>query len=191
MEDKPKSKKEQILAALAQVLTQPHAAPITTAALALQLNQSEAALYRHFANKAAMFDGLIDQIESELFEDLNHISRTEPSGLKQLRKQLHALLLFSERHPGLSRVLIGDALVAESPQLQLRMNRVLADIETILVGSAQLAVDSSELAQSVSSALYAKVLMDWVLGRWLRYTQSAWQAVPTAQYDEQISLIGL
>ncbi|HEY9281846.1 MAG TPA: nucleoid occlusion factor SlmA [Eoetvoesiella sp.] len=191
MNGKLTSKKTDILTALAEMLKQPHAARITTAALAGHLNQSEAALYRHFANKAAMFDALIALTEAQLFEDFADISATEPNGRKQLRKQLHALLLFTERHPGLTRVLTGDALVNESPLLQKRLNELIAGIEATLMRSAQAAIDEHELPGRTDSLSFARLLMDWVLGRWLRYTQTAWQELPTAGYAEQMDLLRL
>ena len=60
---KPGERRIQILQALAAMLEQPGAERITTAALAARLSVSEAALYRHFASKAQMFEGLIDFIE--------------------------------------------------------------------------------------------------------------------------------
>ena len=191
MNDKLTNKKTEILTALTQMLKQPHAGRITTAALALQLNQSEGALYRHFANKAAMFEALIGLIKTQLFEDLSHINATEPDGRQQLRKQLHALLLFTERHPGLTRVLTGDALVNEGAPLQARLNELISDLETLLAHSAQNAVNARQLAENTDARLYAGLLMDWVLGRWLRYTQTAWLALPTDQHAAQLDLLGL
>jgi TetR/AcrR family transcriptional regulator len=189
MHGKLTQKKADILLALTQMLAQPHAARISTAALAAYLNQSESSLYRHFPSKAAMFTALIDYIEGLLLEDLTHIDATEPDGRKRLRKQLHALLLFTERHPGLTRVLTGDALVNEDPQLQTRLNTLIADIEVLLRHNAQIAIDTRASPKGADAR--ARLLMDWVLGRWLRYAQTAWQETPTAGSAEQLDLLGL
>ena len=53
---------------------------ITTAALAARLSVSEAALYRHFASKAQMFEGLIEFIEAEHLALLNQIAEREEDG---------------------------------------------------------------------------------------------------------------
>lgn len=184
-------KKAQILLALTQMLAQPYAARISTAALAAHLHQSESSLYRHFSSKAAIFTALIDSIESLLFEDLTHIEATEPDGRKRLRKQLHALLLFTERHPGLTRVLTGDALVNEDPELQTRLNTLIASIEALLCRNAQHAADTHTWPANTDACAYARLLMDWVLGRWLRYAQTAWQEAPTAGCAGQLDLLGL
>lgn len=191
MFERSDNKKTVILAALIRMLEQPHASRITTAALAQQLNQSEGALYRHFSNKADLFESLIDLASGQLLEDLNHICATEPDGCRQLHKQLHALLLFTERHPGLTRVLTGEALVMEHPRLQVRINGLISDLEAILRQTAQTAIDAGTLGKSVNAAACANLLMLWVQGRWLRYTQTGWQSLPTEGYGEQLSILGL
>jgi TetR/AcrR family transcriptional regulator len=191
MNSRPSARKTQILEALADMLCQPHAGRITTAALAGHLDLSEAALYRHFENKAAIFEGLIALIESQLAEDLAHINTTEPDGRRQLQKHAHALLLFAQRHPGLAKVLTGHALVLEHSQLQERVNGIQAHIQALLAQSAQAAIAAGSLPGRYSADAYAGVLMNWISGRWLRYVQRGEQALPTAHYSDELALLGL
>src|SRR5438552_17322996 len=109
MPTKPGERKLQILQTLAAMLEDPKAEKITTAALAKRLDVSEAALYRHFASKAQMFEGLIEFIEQTLFGLVNKIAAEEKSGLKQIEAVLTMLLGFAKKNPGMTRVLIGDA----------------------------------------------------------------------------------
>ncbi len=113
----------QILQVLARMLENPKGEKVTTAALAKQLEVSEAALYRHFASKAQMFEGLIEFIEQSVFGLVNKITAEEDSGLKQLHAILASLLGFAEKNPGMTRVLVGDALVNEDERLQARINQ--------------------------------------------------------------------
>src|SRR5450830_2021484 len=111
---KPGERRAQILQALASMLEQPGAERITTASLAVRLDVSEAALYRHFASKAQMFEGLIEFIEETLFGLINKITSEEANGLKQLEAITAMLLGFAQKNRGMTRVLIGDALVHEN-----------------------------------------------------------------------------
>ena len=108
---KPGERRTQILQTLAGMLEQPGADRVTTAALAARLGVSEAALYRHFASKAQMFEGLIEFIESSVFTLVNQINEREPSGVQQACKVVTLLLQFGEKNPGMTRVMVGDALV--------------------------------------------------------------------------------
>jgi TetR/AcrR family transcriptional regulator len=120
---KPGERKLQILQALAAMLEQPRGDRITTAALAARLDVSEAALYRHFASKAQMFEGLIEFIETSVFGLINKIGDSEENGVRQVRSIAGMLLEFAEQNPGMTRVMIGDALVNEDERLQLRSHR--------------------------------------------------------------------
>ena len=117
-------RKQQILETLAKMLESPKREKITTASLAAKLDVSEAALYRHFAGKAQMFEGLIDFIEQSLFGLINKITSEEQNGLAQVQRIVTVLLMFAEKNPGMTRVLIGDALVNEADSLQIRINQL-------------------------------------------------------------------
>src|SRR6267142_5775417 len=122
----------QILQVLARMLENPKGEKVTTAALAKQLEVSEAALYRHFASKAQMFEGLIEFIEQSVFGLVNKITADEDDGLKQIQAILSSLLGFAEKNPGMTRVLVGDALVSEDERLQVRINQLHDRLEATL-----------------------------------------------------------
>ncbi len=137
---KPGERKLQILQTLATMLEQPKGEKITTAALAARLDVSEAALYRHFASKAQMFEGLIDFIESTVFGLVNQITEQQENGLSQAQASAGMLLNFAERNPGMTRVMIGDALINEDERLQLRMNQFIERVELALKQALRIAV---------------------------------------------------
>jgi len=138
-------RKTQILQMLAEMLEHPKGERITTAALAARLQVSEAALYRHFASKAQMFEGLIEFIETSIFGLINQIADSEASGIAQSRKVISLLLSFAERNKGLTRVLVGDALVIEDERLQERMNQFVDRIEASLRQGLRNALSLGEL----------------------------------------------
>jgi TetR/AcrR family transcriptional regulator len=129
----------QILETLARMLEEPTPEKITTAALAKRLELSEAALYRHFASKAQMYEGLIGFIEETVFGLANKIVAEEPHGLTQARAILAMLLGFAEKNPGMVRVLTGEALVNENGRLQTRVNQLLDRLEATLKQSLRVA----------------------------------------------------
>jgi TetR/AcrR family transcriptional regulator len=77
---RPGERRLQILQVLAEMLQNPRGERVTTAALAAKIDVSEAALYRHFASKAQMFEGLITFIEQTVFGLINQINQKEESG---------------------------------------------------------------------------------------------------------------
>jgi len=156
---KPGARKLQILQTLASMLEDPKGEKVTTAALAAKLDVSEAALYRHFASKAQMFEGLIEFIETTIFGLINEISAKESSGLKQVRQIVVMLLEFAQTNRGMTRVLIGDALVNENERLQERMNQLVERIEASLKQSFRLAMTEKELPEKFATQEYQVLLV--------------------------------
>jgi TetR/AcrR family transcriptional regulator len=183
---KPGARKLQILQTLAAMLEDPKGEKITTAALAARLDVSEAALYRHFASKAQMFEGLIEFIETTIFGLINEISGKEASGLKQARSMIAMLLDFAQTNRGMTRVLIGDVLVNENERLQERMNQLIERIESSLKQSYRLAVSERELPESFDPAARAALVVAFVLGRWHRFAKSGFRKAPADALEAQL-----
>ena len=174
---KPGERKLQILQALATMLEQPKGEKITPAALAARLDVSEAALYRHFASKAQMFEGLIEFIEASVFGLINQISEREAGGIDQVHAILQMLLSFAANNPGMTRVLIGDALVNEDDRLQLRMNQFYDKVELACKQSLRLGVTQGQ-GQEADVAARASLMVSYVVGRWHRYAKSGFKNNP-------------
>ncbi len=184
----PGQRKLQILQALAAMLEHPREAKITTAALARKLDVSEAALYRHFASKAQMFEGLIEFIESSVFGLINQIADRQQDGLAQARDILAMLLQFATNNPGMTRVLTGDALVGEDERLQQRMNQFYDRVELALKQALRLAATEGDAHEDDVTAR-AGMMVAFVLGRWHRYAKSSFKLAPGAEAGVQIALL--
>ncbi|WP_394788023.1 nucleoid occlusion factor SlmA [Rhodoferax sp.] len=178
---KPGERRVQILQALATMLEQPGTERITTASLAARLDVSEAALYRHFASKAQMFEGLIEFIEQSVFSLVNQIvAQSDPAvdGARQASRIVSVLLQFGEKNPGMTRVMVGDALVFENERLQQRMNLFFDKIESTLRQCLRAAAGDSD-TPTVDAQVRASVLASFVAGRLQRFVRSGFTRLPT------------
>lgn len=189
MASKPGERKLQILQTVAQMLEQPKGEKITTAALAARLELSEAALYRHFASKAQMFEGLIEFIEQTVFGLINKITQEEKSGLQQAGAIVSMLLGFAQKNRGMTRVLTGDALVNEDERLQRRINQMLDRIEATLKQSLRMAVTQGEMGESADVGVHANLLVCYVTGRWQQFAKSGFTRDPLAQWPAQSAIL--
>ena len=203
---KPGERRVQILQALATMLEQPGTERITTASLAARLEVSEAALYRHFASKAQMFEGLIEFIEQTVFSLVNQITERERisashevamsaatdrgAGARQAGKVVAMLMQFAEKNPGMTRVMVGDALVFENDRLQQRMNQFFDKIESTLKqclrGAAEL---SGSVTPSVDAQVRASVLTAFVVGRLQRFARSGFRRLPSEHLEASLALM--
>lgn len=187
---KPGERRAQILQMLATMLEQPGAERITTALLASKLEVSEAALYRHFASKAQMFEGLIDFIEQTVFTLINQIAEREGDGAHKAARMVTVLLQFGEKNPGMTRVMVGDALVFEHDRLQQRMNQFFERVESAL---RQVLRASAEARQSnaptVEAQVKAAVLVSFALGNLQRFARSGFKRSPLDNLEASLGLI--
>jgi TetR/AcrR family transcriptional regulator len=185
---KPGERRIQILEALATMLEQPGAERITTSALAARLDVSEAALYRHFASKAQMFEGLIEFIEQSVFTLVNQIGERETDHSVRTRKLVVMVLHFAEKNPGMTRVMVGDALVFENDRLQERMNQFFDKLESALKQSLRDAASASGAATpTVDAQVRASVVVAFMVGRLQRFARSGFRRLPSEHLDASLA----
>jgi TetR/AcrR family transcriptional regulator len=184
----PGERRKEILQTLAHMLENPKGEKITTALLASKLDVSEAALYRHFASKAQMFEGLIEFIEETVFSLVNKIQGEEANGMKQIEATVSMLLSFAQKNPGMTRVLIGDALVNEDERLQARMNQLHDRLEASLRQSARTAATDGALHASLDANAYANAMMAFIVGRWHQFAKSGFKRTPLEHFAQSWSV---
>jgi TetR/AcrR family transcriptional regulator len=184
-ETRKHNRKQQILEILALQLEVNPGNRITTASLAKAVGVSEAALYRHFASKAKMFEALIDFSEDSVFGLINSILTQEKNAIVRCEKIVQLLLGFSERNPGITRVLVGDALVGENERLRVRVLQFFERLETQLkqiLREANLD-DSARLVGSIDSG--ANQILALVEGKMSQFVRTSFNKKPTEYYQEQ------
>jgi TetR/AcrR family transcriptional regulator len=200
---KPGERRVHILQTLATMLEAPKNEKITTAALAARLGVSEAALYRHFASKAQMFEALIEFIEQSIFGLINQIAAKEPNGVLQAQTIALMLLNFSAKNPGMTRVLTCEALVGEHERLTERVNQMLERVEASLRQCLRLALMDANvqtgtpaqnpavvpLPTDYDPVVRANLLLSYIVGRWHRYVRSGFARNPAEHADAQLRLI--
>ncbi len=185
MPAKKGERKHQILQALAEMLANPHRVKITTASLAENINVTESALYRHFASKAQIYEGLIDFIEQTLFTFINKLIAEEKSGIKQVEGILLLLMSFAHKNPGMTRILIGDALVNEKERLQLRINQLHDRLEVSLKQALRFAVTERTVNHQLDVTAYANLLMCYITGCWHQFVKSGFRRDPLEYWGTQ------
>ena len=167
------------------MLENPAADKVTTARLAAKLEVSEAALYRHFTGKAQMFEGLIEFIEQTLFALINKITTEEKSGTRQMEAIVSVLLAFAQKNRGMTRVLIGDALVHEDDKLQARINQLHDRLEAALKQAIRFGITQQEIVADADAAACANLILSFVTGRWHQFAKSGFKRDPVELWNHQ------
>ncbi|MEY3612008.1 MAG: Nucleoid occlusion factor SlmA [Pseudomonadota bacterium] len=183
---KPGERRLQILQTLAAMLEQPGAERVTTAGLAAKIGVSEAALYRHFASKAQMFEGLIDFVDQSTMGLIRQVTDRDPPGPQQAGRIVALLFQFAEKNPGMSRVMIGDALVLEHERLQERINLLFDKIEAQL---RQALKTSDSTTPAADAQVTASVLVAFMQGRLQRFARSGFKRLPSEHLQAALARV--
>ena len=186
---KKPSRKDQILQSLATILEQSPGQRITTAGLAKHVGVSEAALYRHFPSKAKMFEALIEFIENTIFSRITQIMSEEMQADKRCEMILGLILTFSERNPGITRILTGDPLAGETERLRQRVTQLFDRIEAQLRQIIREMPLRGEQKTSTDPIVAANLLLSLVEGRIGQYVRSNFERKPTTEWDAQWQVI--
>ncbi|PUE07389.1 MULTISPECIES: nucleoid occlusion factor SlmA [unclassified Limnohabitans] len=183
---RPGERRLQILQTLAAMLEQPGTERVTTAGLAAKIGVSEAALYRHFASKAQMFEGLIDFVDQSVIGLIRQVTDREPAGTQQAGRIVALLLQFAEKNPGMSRVMIGDALVLEHERLQERINLLFDKIEAQLRQSLK-GIESA--TPTADAQVTASLLVAFMQGRLQRFARSGFKRLPSEHLQAALARV--
>ena len=189
-ERKKGERRLEILRALAGILEAPRWEKITTALLAEKLDVSEAALYRHFASKAQMYEGLIEFIENSIFSLANRIAEEEADTRRQAPRLVETLLAFAETNPGMVRVLTGEALVGEHERLQSRINQFFDRFEATLKQSLKLAAALEPADAAGDPAAHAAALTRYSIGCLHAYAHGGFSRKPSEALSGHWRYIG-
>ena len=187
---KPGERRVQILQALATMLEQPGAERITTAALAARLEVSEAALYRHFASKAQMFEGLIEFIEQSVFTLVNQITerearRGQAAGRRKHRRHAGPVRREEPGHDprdGGRRAGVRERAPAAAHEPVLRQDRVHAQAEPARRRRA-----TARPRRRVDAQVRASMLTAFVVGRLQRFARSGFRRSPSEHLEASLA----
>ncbi len=185
---RPGERRLQILQTLAAMLEQPGAERVTTASLAAKIGVSEAALYRHFASKAQMFEGLIDFVDQSVIGLIRQVTDREPAGPVQASRIVALLLQFAEKNPGMSRVMVGDALVLEHERLQERINLLFDKIEAQLRQSLRDG-NAASATPAMDTQVQASLLVAFMQGRLQRFARSGFKRLPSEHLQAALARV--
>ena len=183
------NRRQQILETLAMELEQSPGETITTAALAKAVGVSEAALYRHFASKAKMFEGLIEFIEESVFGLINRILAEEKSAMIRIEKILQLVLGFAQKNPGLTRLLMGDVLVGETDRLRKRIDKFYERLETQLKQVIREGEAAQELKPGQLVAAKANLILTVMQGKIQQFVRTEFKSQPLDLWEEQWQML--
>ncbi len=151
---------------------------VTTADLAAEVGLSEAALYRHFTGKDAIFQTLTEYLRDHLLKPADQFMGEGPY-LLLLRRLFEYHLRFFSEHPGLCRIFLVEGVVSRSESVV--MNQILieygAQVQKLLLN----AQNAGELPTDLALDAAGKFFVGLIQSSTLRFVLSGFTTPPTEE----------
>lgn len=187
--DRLKPRQLDIMQNLASMLGQKGPVKITTALLANQCGITEAAIYRHFPSKRKIYSGLVDFCEQNIFDLIATINSSDSDYLEKTKKILTLLVNFSEKNPGLARLLTREAFSIDETTLDERIGQMMSKIELIIKQNLQKYEQTTKAKLALPTASSANLLLASAEGFIQQFVRSGFQDAPSKRVKDQFEFL--
>ena len=187
--DRLKPRQLDIMQNLAAMLGKKGPVKITTALLANQCGITEAAIYRHFPSKKKIYSGLVDFCEQNIFDLIATINTSDSDYLEKTKKILNLLVNFSEKNPGLARLLTREAFSIDETTLDERIGQMMSKIELIIKQNLQKYEQTTKAKLALPTASSANLLLASAEGFIQQFVRSGFQDAPSKRVKDQFEFL--
>ena len=187
--DKLKTRQLDIMQSLAKMLQAKGPVKVTTASLANECGITEAAIYRHFPSKRKIYEGLVDFCEQSLFDLIGNINSSKDDHLEKVSKIMVLLVSFSEKNPGLARLLTREAFSIDEASLDDRIKQMFSKIELQIKQNLQKYEQQTKKKLALPSASSANLLLAFVEGVIQQFVRSGFTEKPTQRISDQAAFL--
>jgi TetR/AcrR family transcriptional regulator len=187
--DKLKPRQLDIMQNLAKMLQAKGPVKVTTASLARECGITEAAIYRHFPSKRKIYEGLVDFCEQSLFDLIGDINSSKQDHLKKASNIMILLVSFSEKNPGLARLLTREAFSVDEASLDNRIKQMFSKIELQIKQNLQKYEQETKKKLALPSASSANLLLAFVEGVIQQFVRSGFSEKPSQRISNQVTFL--
>ena len=184
-----KPRQLDIMQSLAKMLCEKGPVKITTSLLANECGITEAAIYRHFPSKKKIYSGLVDFCEQNIFDLISNINSSDGNELEKVKKILILLVTFSEKNPGLARLLTREAFSVEETSLDQRIGQMMSKVELLIKQNLQKYEQETKKKLGLPTATAANLLLACSEGVIQQFVRSGFQDSPSKRISDQFEFL--
>ncbi|MEZ5840825.1 MAG: TetR family transcriptional regulator [Hyphomicrobiales bacterium] len=137
---------------------------ITTAAIAERMNLSQAAIFRHFPSKDAIWQAVMEWVAERLLARLDEAAGGAATPLAALEAIFSAHIEFVAAHPGVPRMMFGELQRAEDTAGKRMARTLLARYDERLKSLITRAKETGEVDAAVDTATAAALFVGTIQG---------------------------
>jgi TetR/AcrR family transcriptional regulator len=184
-----KPRQLDIMQNLAKMLGEKGPVKITTSLLSKECGITEAAIYRHFPSKRKIYSGLVDFCEKSIFDLIANINSSEGDELEKTKKILILIVTFSEKNPGLARLLTREAFSVDETSLDERIGQMMSKIELLIKQNLQKYEQETKKKLKLPTASAANLLLACSEGIIQQFVRSGFQDSPSKRINDQFTFL--
>ena len=184
-----KPRQLDIMQNLAKMLGEKGPVKITTSLLSKECGITEAAIYRHFPSKRKIYSGLVDFCEKSIFDLIANINSSEGDELEKTKKILILIVTFSEKNPGLARLLTREAFSVDETSLDERIGQMMSKIELLIKQNLQKYEQETKKKLELPTASAANLLLACSEGIIQQFVRSGFQDSPSKRINDQFAFL--
>ena len=184
-----KPRQLDIMQNLAKMLGEKGPVKITTSLLSKECGITEAAIYRHFPSKRKIYSGLVDFCEKSIFDLIANINSSEGDELEKTKKILILIVTFSEKNPGLARLLTREAFSVDETRLDERIGQMMSKIELLIKQNLQKYEQETKKKLELPTASAANLLLACSEGIIQQFVRSGFQDSPSKRINDQFTFL--
>lgn len=187
--DQLKPRQLDIMQSLAKMLGEKGPVKITTSLLSKECGITEAAIYRHFPSKRKIYSGLVDFCEQNIFDLITNINTSDGDELEKTKRMLILLVTFSEKNPGLARLLTREAFSVDETSLDERIGQMMSKIELLIKQNLQKYEQETKKKLALPTASAANLLLACSEGIIQQFVRSGFQDTPSKRINDQFEFL--
>jgi len=180
-------RKNIILQSLASLLEERNLSKVTTALLAEKSEITEAALYRHFPSKRAIYAELFSFCDDAIFSKCSELKKSDLKPKEKVKNTFLFFMIFIEKNKGFARLISREALSSDEQNVSDSVNQFFERLELSI--KQMLAEDSDNLI--ATPGISAQLIATCLEGNVGRYIRSKFKDSPSSYIENVWDLLSI
>ena len=152
------------VAAVIELAAQQNPSAISTAAIAKHMSVTQGSLFRHFANKDAILESVMNWVAQRLLARIDNAMQNQTTAIAALQAAFMTHIQFISEHPGVPRLLFGELQRKENTAAKKLVTALLGQYRQRIQQTLEQGKQNQELHSELDSSVAAQLFIGSIQG---------------------------
>ncbi len=152
------------VAAVIELAAQQNPSAISTAAIAKHMSVTQGSLFRHFANKDAILESVMNWVAQRLLARIDNAMQNQTTAIAALQAAFMTHIQFISEHPGVPRLLFGELQRKENTAAKKLVTALLGQYRQRIQQTLEQGKHNQELHSELDSSVAAQLFIGSIQG---------------------------